>query len=120
MNTQNHMITSCKQNYASHIADKQTFSKLDVVGWYTSGEDLSPDDMEVNKTVGGRAGRQVERWRGGRCAWERWGGASDTIRGGEQDGRWAGRQAEWWRCVCDQQGVTRGLAGEAGGRGASY
>jgi hypothetical protein len=35
------------------IADKQTFSKLDVVGWYTTGEDLTPHDMEVNKTVGG-------------------------------------------------------------------
>ncbi|GFH31109.1 MPN domain-containing protein, partial [Haematococcus lacustris] len=28
---------------------KQVFSKLDVVGWYTTGQELGPQEMEVNK-----------------------------------------------------------------------
>lgn len=32
-------------------ADKQVFPKLDVVGWYATGAEVTPEDMEVNRTV---------------------------------------------------------------------
>ena len=34
------------------IADKQVFAKLDLVGWYVTGEELGEADMAVNKKVG--------------------------------------------------------------------
>jgi hypothetical protein len=32
-------------------ADKQVFPRLDVMGWYATGEDLEPKHMDVNKMV---------------------------------------------------------------------
>ena len=35
----------------SHFADKQVFPKLDLVGWYVTGQSLSESDMAVNRKV---------------------------------------------------------------------
>lgn len=36
-------------------ADKKTFPQLDVVGWYSTGAALLPEDKELQKEASGRA-----------------------------------------------------------------
>ena len=33
-------------------ADKQVFSKLDTVGWYSTGQSIGLHDMQIHKLVG--------------------------------------------------------------------
>lgn len=33
------------------IADKQVFPKLDIVGWYATGEEIQDDDMAIHRKV---------------------------------------------------------------------
>lgn len=32
-------------------ADKQVFPKLDIVGWYATGEEIGDDDMAIHRKV---------------------------------------------------------------------
>jgi len=34
-------------------ADKQVFPRLDVMGWYATGEGVEPRHMDINRVVGG-------------------------------------------------------------------
>jgi len=35
------------------LSDKQVFPRLDLVGWYVTGQGVSDIDMAVNRKVGG-------------------------------------------------------------------
>lgn len=41
----------CRQSIAILLADKQTFPKLDTVGWYSTGSDVDEGDMQIHKMV---------------------------------------------------------------------
>lgn len=46
-------MVSRYQLSAKHVcADKQVFSKLDTVGWYSTGSSIGVHDMQIHKLVG--------------------------------------------------------------------
>lgn len=44
-------LASVGQTVAVLLADKQTFPKLDTVGWYSTGSDVDEGDMQIHKMV---------------------------------------------------------------------
>ena len=50
-----------KTAWPDEHADKQVFPDLDVVGWYTTGPEIRPTDMDIHRLVSCAS-----------CAWDQW------------------------------------------------